>query len=230
MIIIKLSEEIRMSFKKNVLFLAFVSVFGLSIPNVSSMGIAKKVAITACAAGAVVAGAHLYAFARDYHFRSLLYRRPENPDKYTWSFLEELFPSKYEMDRAEGDFHYLVQQNVKTFKPKYSADPLYLVTFVKDCEQDLDRLQSMKISLKAGATSSFGKNVLKKIQNETMFHFMQPRMDELYSELVRYEGRLRKIIHSVTNSYEYNVQLKMLYEQPTGTPSLDVYVSNTVKN
>lgn len=200
-----------MNFKKIMAFSLFLTLFEAN--STQALPSPKSAAIGAVATVALLGSTHAYGWFRNYAITKTLHG---DYRKHTWNYLEEYFPTKYEMDQAEGDFHLLVQRNIKTFKtdPQIEriADPLYLVHFIKETSEDLAILNNFKCQLQ-GNPERLASLIKANISNATLFRGLRNQIEEVHAEVCRYEKRLKQIIHSIVNSYEYAVQLQLKQQQ-----------------
>lgn len=204
--------------KKIALFLLFSFFVSTNDSFARPAAGAVALVVGAAASVSVLAMTHGYGIVRNRSFKIRLHKTSRD-EKHTWNFVEELFPSKYEMEKAEGEFHAIVQNNVRSFKSKYATDPLYLLHFVDDAESDLADLAGMKYSLQ-GNEENVVEFYSKKISNSLFLFGLKSSINDLYAEVCRYEKRLMKIVHSIVNSYDFASQLQLKFNRDSRQGSL----------
>lgn len=196
-------------FKKIALFLGIISfTASVSHNNALNASVINKMALGVVATVGTVSVSHIYGWYTCYCFQKELYAT--STSSHTWNLLDEVFPTVFEMTQAPDEAAQKIKKTIRTFNVLYQTDPAYLVHFIDDAQRDTLRLNEMKEYLQGGGYIDL---FIKKFRNDTLFRYVRGTIEELVTEITRYQKRLSYIIQVVTTSSEFHDQLVFLRAQ-----------------
>jgi hypothetical protein len=124
---------------------------------------------------------------------------------HTWNYLEEIFPSMFEMQQAEGECVKMVIDNISAFRRSLATKKFHLIEFVEEATADLKKLDVMKEWLHGNSESFFHLNWKKALRN-SIYRGMKNRMENLVHDVERYAKRLSFVLKVITTSTQFAAQ------------------------